>query len=435
MNRENSAATASLGFRGRLYSLIAAVLTVGLASYFVAPMLPIFCVETVARGGLGWSRTDACSLYGTYMLIAHIAPFIGGIFADVLFGHIASMLLGYLFAGYGIVLLWFFPETMMVPGFLLYGLGTGCVKVGLATAVGTLCSGPFSDQRNKAYEYHYFVSCIGFIVGNFFSNLFYDLWGMKTLFIIGSVAVLVSLIFYLCCRPRTFKQSVPKEEESGSLKEISIPWMLLGGLLGISILYFACGYQLNSSLSIYLFQQVDRVVFGWAVPALWFIVFGYIVMIALSPLRRKLWEPFERTISFIEPVKLGVGLALLGIGFALFSGCAAFPENLGKGPVLLLLLLGMGVFFISDAHVRPLLFSSATKFAPQKYRTIASAVVYSTVGLGGKLAGFLAGGSDMFGFAWLFSICAAISGFSCVATLLLWKWHAKRSPQLEEASA
>lgn len=427
MNQDIASTEKPIHFWVRFYSLIIAVLTVGLATYFIVPMLPIYCVESLSRGGLGWTRTDACSLYGTYLLIAHISPFIGGILADVLFGQVISMMLGYLFAAYGLFLLWFFPATMLVPGFLLYGLGTGCIKVGLATAVGKMCFGQFSAFRNKAYEYHYFMSCIGFIAGNFFSNLFFDLWGMQTLFLIGAMMLSVSLIFYFCCCPFRLQSNTYQEARENTSKEISSPLTLFVTILCISALFFTCGNQLNASVALFLHQQVERSFFGWVVPALWFSVFGYIVMIALTPLRRKLWQPFERTISFIEPVKLAIGLVLLGAAFLLFSLCASFSEAFGKNMTMIFILLAMGLFFVSDAHVRPLLFSSATKFAPAEYQTIASAVAYSAVGFGGKLAGYIAGTSDIMGFSQLFLMCAGISFFSCVASLCLWKWQANRS--------
>lgn len=411
----------------RLYSILLAALTIGLTSYLVAPMLPIYCVESIENGGLGWSHMEACSFYGTYLAIAHIAPFIGGVLADFLIGRFFSVLIGYCLSIYGFYLLWFFPESMLVPGVLSLALGTGCVKVSLATAVGKICSGAWATYRTKAYEYHYFTSCVGFIFGNFFSNLFFNLYGMKILFLLGSGMVIISVFSYLLSRPRLLQVV---EEGHGITKSTppisSLSSGILAGLMVMSVLFFLCGSQLNSSLSLFIHQKIDRSFFNLTIPTLWFSVFGFIVMTVTMSLRTRLWKSFEERNSFIEPVKMAVGFLFLAASFVLFSLCASFFTTWGSGLSLLIILVAMGLLFMSDVHVRPVLFSSATKFSHPKYHTIATAIVYSTVGIGGKIAGWAAGTAETIGFQWLFAGCALI-GFICFAGCLLLSYRLPRS--------
>ena len=417
MNPEASVSN-DRGFWLRMYGIVGAVLAIGLSSYFIAPMLPIYCVEEVSKGGLGWSRAEACSLYGTYLAVAHIAPFIGGVLADFIFGQTISTLLGYLFTAYGLSLLWFFPQSMFVPGFLLFGLGSGCVKVSLATAVGKMCSGSFAAYRTRAYDCHYFMSCLGFIAGNFFSSLFFDLWGMKQLFLMGFVMIFVSISLYLVAKPFQLQDKIEATENASIPQEVTPSWPILVGFFFVSVLFFACGNQLNSSLSLFLHKQVDRTFWGWSVPILWFSVFGFIVMTAFSSIRRKLWKPFEERVSCIECIKMVVGLAFLSLAFFFFF-CASFFS--GKWIIMTLVLVAMSVLYVADVHVRPLLFSSATKFSHPKYHTIAAALVYSTVGVGGKVAGTLAGTVDLVGFSRLFLLCAGIGAVGMILSLFLWK--------------
>src|SRR5256885_6648814 len=63
-------------------------------SYYGMRGLLVLYLTDHARGGFGWSRQDALSLYGWYTGLVYLTPLFGGIIADQLLGQRRSVLIG-----------------------------------------------------------------------------------------------------------------------------------------------------------------------------------------------------------------------------------------------------------------------------------------------------------------------------------------------------
>src|SRR5438552_11285609 len=84
-----------------LYILFATEMWERYGFYTAAAIMTLY----LQRGGFGWSKTQATSLWSNYLMFVYATPLIGGYLADKYLGYRKSVLLGGLFfiAGYGLL--------------------------------------------------------------------------------------------------------------------------------------------------------------------------------------------------------------------------------------------------------------------------------------------------------------------------------------------
>ncbi len=405
----------------QIRSILLALYVVSAASYLIAPILPIYFIESVAKGGLAWPKSVAMPLVGTYIAMTYIAPCIGGILADTFCGRTWTMVLGYCFTFASIIVLRTMPLPDLIPYELsILALGIGIIKVCLTASIGSFC--PTPEESRTAYGHQYVVACLGFMTGGVLSNPLFDRYGMNMLLTAALCGIALSTLLSIpaSLSHARFTQNIPADA-GGTQKGLTGSLWLFITLLIISTLFFICSNQINTSIVVFLHTAVDRSVGNLTIPTLWFGAFASLAVTLLSPLIRRIWATFESRHAHLDPIKIGVGglfvassLAILGL---LSIGHTTHASISGGLPLLALVHIGI---MIADAHVRPTLFSAATRMTPQRFHTVATALVYTGIGCGGKLAGVLAGTIDASGFSTVFATAAWIASGVCVLCLGLW---------------
>jgi POT family proton-dependent oligopeptide transporter len=394
--------------------LLFSVLTFSVASYLINPLLPIYFVESVENGGLGWSRAEAFTLFGTLLGFIYASPFLGGLLGDCFLGRPLTAVLGYVLFGAGVGALAFAKTYGAVSWAVVgIGLGIGCVKVSLTAIVGRLKS----ELRKKGYEYHFVISSLGFALGGLLSYPLFALGTIKGVVLCCLVAIVTSLFLFLWLS-RSLGQACDDGTGQRPTTTQEVSWGAFFARLGVGLPFFVCSNQLATGMPVFLHQCVDRTVGPWTIPAPWFGVAGSIVMAFLSPLFRRRWAVLELSPGALEWRKLTIGFVLSALAFA--CACCAALFHLSA-----LLLLGVHIAcFVADFHVRPVLYASATAFTPTRFHTLSTAMVFGCIGLGGKLSGTLASFVDEMGFAALFALCSSVAAL-CALLLLAWPARVK----------
>ena len=392
--------------KSSLCILLFSVLTFSVASYLINPLLPIYFVESVENGGLGWSRAEAFTLFGSLLGLIYASPFLGGLLGDCILGKTLTAVLGYVLFGSGVGVLSFAKTYDFVFWAVVgIGLGIGCVKVSLTATIGRLNA----ELRAKGYDYHFVISSLGFALGGLLSYPLFTVCTMKGVVTCCLVSLLASLIFFLLLG-RCLTTNEEAQQKPIASSEIS--WWAFFARLGFGLPFFICSSQLATGMPVFLHQCVDRTLGPWTIPATWFGVIGSIAMAFLSPVLRRKWASIEISSDALEWRKLTIGFGLAAVAFGCASCAALFHLSA-------LLLLGVHIAcFIADFHVRPVLYASATAFTPTRFHTLSTALVFCCIGLGGKLSGTLASLVDEIGFATLFAACSLIAAF-CALLLLL----------------
>lgn len=421
----------------QLKSILLSLYIVSSASYLIAPILPIYFIETIAKGGLAWPKSVALPLVGTYLAMTYIAPCIGGILADTCCGRTWTVVIGYCFTFLSIIVLHTIPLPELIPYELsVLALGIGIIKVCLTATIASFCSTP--EESQKAYGNYYVVACLGFVTGGLLSNPIFDWYGMNTLLMVAFGGIGISLFFSI---PASMCQGRHPQEEcsQGGIdkQSPSSNMWLFATLLIIGTPFFICSNQLNTSVVVFLHTAVDRTIGTWTIPTLWFGALGSLTVTILSPFIRKAWAPLESRYVQVEPLKIAAGgvcaataLAILAMVSMGYSNYVPIP-----GALWLLALVHIGIM-VADSHVRPTLFSAATRLTPPRFHTFATALVYTGVGTGGKLAGYLAGAIDSSGFPTVFTIATCIAiGCSSVCIALWVKLRTRSEVRTETLTA
>ena len=119
--------------------------------YGMRALLVLFLVSETAKGGWGWTRADATSLYGWYTGLVYLTPILGGYLADRVLGTRRSVLWGGFVIAAGHIALFMETVTTFYLGLGLIILGTGLFKPNISAIVGQLYGKDNEGQRDGGY--------------------------------------------------------------------------------------------------------------------------------------------------------------------------------------------------------------------------------------------------------------------------------------------
>src|SRR4051794_21381185 len=146
--------------RGRhplgLYILFATEMWERFGFYTAAAIMTLY----LQRGGFGWTKDQATSLWANYLMFVYATPLIGGWLADKFLGYRRSVLIGGVFFILGYVLLGLGRiETYYIALALIFA-GNGFFKPNISTMVGNLYP-PGSPLKDSAYNIFYMGINVG----------------------------------------------------------------------------------------------------------------------------------------------------------------------------------------------------------------------------------------------------------------------------------
>ena len=181
---------------------------------------------------------------------------------------------------------------------------------------------------------------------------------------------------------------------------------------------FWAGYeQTGSSFNLFAQRYTDRMLFGWEVPASWLQAISSFFIVALAPVFAALWIRLgARQLDPSTPVKLGIGLIQLGLGFLVLCFAAQFVV-LGQKVAPTWLVITYLLHTTGELCLSPVGLSAVTKLAPARYAGQMMGLWFTSNALGNVIAGLIAGhlGSDSVNampqrFFLVFAVTASVGG-------------------------
>ena len=194
-------------------------------------------------------------------------------------------------------------------------------------------------------------------------------------------------------------------------------------LLFLGAAMFWSGFeQAGSSMNIYARDLTDRVIFGWETPTSWLQSVNPIFIILLAPVMGMLWVQLGARNPSI-PVKFGMGLALLGVGFLVLAwGSLYVPEGAAGNPEVGVAMTWLVVTFffhtVGELALSPVGLSSVTKLSPHRLVGQMMGTWFMGAALGNLVAGLIAGRIETLPPEQLFTVVASISVGSGLLFLL-----------------
>ena len=188
--------------------------------------------------GFAMTNSEASDLYGTFIALVFLTPFIGGLLADRYFGYRRSIIAGGLMMGIGYCLMAVHSLPMLYLSMALVIIGNGFFKPNISTLLGNLYSTPqYEKRKDEGYNIFYMGINIGAFVCNFFSAAIIIIWGWKYAFVAAGIGMFIGVIIFLSgtkhYRSGDIKKEMTKEDMPFSriVMTILLP-SLVAGIIG-----------------------------------------------------------------------------------------------------------------------------------------------------------------------------------------------------------
>ena len=421
--------------------------------YGMRAILILYLTKKLMEGGLGMDEKDATLLYGYFTGFVYFTPLIGGWLADRYLGKRLAVTIGGITMMLGQFTLFGLNSTMgLYIGLLLLIIGNGFFKPNISTLVGGLYKDGDS-RRDAAFTIFYMginlgamiaPLVIGVVTDNMFATTNEDgsiSYGYRYGFLVSGIGMLLGQVIFnllgtkylgdLGTKPigavsdssvTESSKSVNPEtrevlDEKQEKQRISVIFILL-----IFAVFFWAGFeQAGSSLSLYTDKYIDRSIGSFEIPTSWFQSVNPLFIVTLAPLFTLFWaSPIGRRLT--TPVKMGIGMIILGAGFLFMIGAVA--ERSANGDVndvnnkaaLMWLIMTYLLHTIGELCISPVGLSVVTKLSPPKLASVLMAVWMLSSFFANIVGGYIASYVETMGAGEVFKY---IAGFVSVCGVLL----------------
>ncbi len=395
-------------------------------------------------------------VYGAYTSLVYIAPLIGGYVADRYLGQRKAVLFGGIMIAIGHAVLGLegsggqdsFAVNAFWTGLAFIIVGTGFLKANISAIVGQLY--PRDDiRKDPAYTLFYMGINVGAALGPIICGILGETVGWSWGFGAAAIGMILGIIVFVWGKPLLLgKGEAPRpdylaQKVAGPLSRegliyllallaVAVVWWLVqnhdavGILLIVSsaivvtyllwesfrtlgrndrermfAILFLCSLnplfwglfeQTGGSLSLYTDRHVDRMLFGWEVPASVFQAINAIFIILFAPIFAALWVWLgKRGWEPSAPAKFGLALVQLGLGFFVLVAGAMAVGTANMTPVIFI----FGIYLLhttGELCLSPVGLSAMSKLSPSRMVGLIMGVWFLATAAGDFIAGLIGAG-------------------------------------------
>lgn len=150
------------------------------------------------KAGFAMTEAEAADLYGTFIALVFLTPFLGGLVADRYLGYSKSIVLGGLMMGAGYCLMAVHSLPVLYLSMTLVIVGNGFFKPNISTLLGNLYSTPeYVEKKDVGYNIFYMGINIGAFICNFFGAALYVMLGWGYAFVAAGVGMFIGVAVFL----------------------------------------------------------------------------------------------------------------------------------------------------------------------------------------------------------------------------------------------
>lgn len=244
--------------------------------YLILGIFVLYLIEPQGlHGGLGFPDKDADDIFGTFIALTYLTPFLGGFLADRVLGYIKSIYLGGVLMALGYIGVGVFKDLPLFYGSLaLIIIGNGFFKPTISTLLGNLYSEePYKANKDSGYNIFYMGINIGAFICNIIAAFMRNKFGWGEAFITAGVGMLLGLVIFTIGRKHYIHaaQMKPKQEGDTKLSEILMKVFvpaIIAGVIGWFVPTMILGTNVFGS------TNTDAFIFA-CVPVIYFYVSLY----------------------------------------------------------------------------------------------------------------------------------------------------------------
>ncbi|WP_454951801.1 peptide MFS transporter [Capnocytophaga granulosa] len=445
--------------------------------YAMRGILVLYLTATWLNGGLGYDEKFSTTVYGLATGLCYFTPLFGGWLSDRYLGQRKSILIG----GFIMVLaqfLLFAPElfTTVSPnltpeqlahnefigrvglfaGLFLLIIGNGFFKPNISSIVGDLYE-PGDRRLDSAFSIFYMginlgaviaPLIVGLLADNVFATTFVDANGVTQIthgyrygFLAAAVGVLLGQLLFVFLSNKYLgnigmePKGAAKLAES-STEEVKVPLTrqekeriaVIFIFFFFAVFFFAGMEQAGASFNLYANKYIDRTIFGHEIPTAWLQMINPFFVIVLAPVFAYFWNT-RLGQALNTPLKMGLGLIVLGIGFwfmliagfqrgATWHGGLNIVDNADatiKASMIWMILTYL-LHTIGELSLSPVGLSIVTKLSPARFASLFMGVWIMAAAFANMLAGLISSYVVELGASTVF---ASISAFVMVLGILM----------------
>ena len=180
------------------------------------------------KEGFAMTEAESADLYGTFIGLVFLTPFLGGLLADRYFGYRRSIIMGGIMMGIGYLLMGVHNLTVLYIAMTLVILGNGFFKPNISTLLGNVYTTPqHIHQKDEGYNIFYMGINIGAFICNFFGAALYITYGWAYAFAAAGVGMFIGVIIFLTGTKHYAAYDIKKGVQQGDMSFTRIVMLIL----------------------------------------------------------------------------------------------------------------------------------------------------------------------------------------------------------------
>ena len=380
---------------------------------------------------------------GSLTALAYTMPVIGGYLADNYLGYRHAITAGGILMMLGFFCLSFnHSETLFFYFISFVSVGTGLLKPNVSSLLGSLYEHR-DPRRDAGYTLFYVGLNFGIIGASIFSGILKQQYGWNAAFFAAGVGLLMGTVTFIY--GMFFRGVKCVDDVELHLPKIVLCYLLIAVLVAVcayllqhnhaaqiafvsvfiisiaaililnfiqspkfffkacayvllivvSVVFWSIFFQQFTSLNLLIERAVDRNLFGHEIPTTIYYGVEAFSAILFGPVFSMVWYKLAKAkIRVPDAIKFSIGMLWITISFGILALGVFFhgPTGLVNSFWIVLAYLMVG---FADLSLSPIGLSMTTKLASPKFVGFMMGVFLFSIGLGGKLAGFLATIADI----------------------------------------
>ncbi|MDX1954513.1 MAG: peptide MFS transporter [Chitinophagaceae bacterium] len=189
------------------------------------------------KAGYGMTEAESADLYGTFIALVFLTPFLGGLLADRFLGYSKSIIAGGLMMGLGYCLMSIHNLPILYVSMTLVIIGNGFFKPNISTLLGNVYNTPeHVARKDEGYNIFYMGINIGAFICNFISAVLYITYGWGAAFFAAGVGMFIGVITYIVGLRHYRSYDVKKELKEGDMPFTRIVLLILAPSVAAGVL-------------------------------------------------------------------------------------------------------------------------------------------------------------------------------------------------------
>ncbi len=400
-----------------LYVLFGAEMFERLCYYGMRGLLILYLTKALMQGD-----EKAIGIYGAFTALVYAAPVWGGKLADTVLGYRRAVIFGGIVMALGEFMILGGTEFWLFLGMSAIIVGNGYFKANISTIVGKLYKDG-DPMRDSGFTIFYMGINLGALLATLAIAPIGETFGFQWGFGLAGVGMLLGVFIFIKGQDKLEGHGEAPDPEVlrkwgipvyvGSILAIPVLfalinygrdihflgqdllfYLLIGLLLFVcfnllragfqgdkvqrdriivlmilmtfNVVFWACFEQAGSSLTLFADRNVDRDVFGlYEMPASQTQFFNPLFIILFGSIFSVMWVRLSAIGKNPNiPVKFGLGIIQLGLGYLLLLVGAAFAGEAAKVPLFILGLMYL-LHTTGELFLSPIGLSMVTKLAPK----------------------------------------------------------------------